>query len=170
MTSICNIYGWSCHVSLKRVLYMRRVKSRPRVTTKVSTIFNNINDILYTHNAWEWKVITILGSLLTLSKDTMDKWIVLVACCARSFLVSGCLKSNGVLLDEMVLRLSTKHATVAWIFSLQNGLSYIMGGFWRRFFLVLLSTFYCYLCQFSLLGDGKEELGACTCWNQARAK
>ncbi|XP_071822077.1 monocarboxylate transporter 13-like [Apostichopus japonicus] len=56
----------------------------------------------------------------------MDKWIVLVACCARSFLVSGCLKSNGVLLDEMVLRLSTTHATVAWIFSLQNGLSYIM--------------------------------------------
>ncbi|XP_071827402.1 uncharacterized protein [Apostichopus japonicus] len=57
----------------------------------------------------------------------MDKWIVFAATCLRICIISGSLKSNGVILRELVVQLNTTHATIGWAFGLQNGMSYLFG-------------------------------------------
>ncbi|KAJ8041587.1 Monocarboxylate transporter 2 [Holothuria leucospilota] len=55
----------------------------------------------------------------------MDKWIVLAAWAARLFFYHGCMKANGVLLDDMVAYIGTTHSMVAWAFAIQSGLAFL---------------------------------------------
>lgn len=57
----------------------------------------------------------------------MAKWIALVALCVNRLFHSGCVKANGVLLSDMVKNVNGSNASVAWAFSLQGGLSCILG-------------------------------------------
>ncbi|XP_071814535.1 monocarboxylate transporter 14-like isoform X2 [Apostichopus japonicus] len=55
----------------------------------------------------------------------MDKWVVFISTAVRLFFISGCIKANGVILEEFVDKLETNHSLVAWAFSLQHGLAYM---------------------------------------------
>ncbi|KAJ8021161.1 Monocarboxylate transporter 3 [Holothuria leucospilota] len=55
-----------------------------------------------------------------------QRWIVFAACCVRLFFVSGSLKANGVILDELVVKLNSNHVLVAWAFALQNACYYLI--------------------------------------------
>ncbi|KAJ8033382.1 Monocarboxylate transporter 2 [Holothuria leucospilota] len=56
----------------------------------------------------------------------MEKWILLATVCMRMFLFSGSIKSNGVILQDIVKQLETSSSLVAWAFALQNGVAYII--------------------------------------------
>ncbi|KAJ8050441.1 Monocarboxylate transporter 2 [Holothuria leucospilota] len=57
----------------------------------------------------------------------MEKAIVFFGWSLRVFLSYGCLKSNGVILSDIVQRLGTTNSVVGWAFSLQHGVSYLVG-------------------------------------------
>lgn len=59
----------------------------------------------------------------------MDKWVVFISTAVRLFFISGCIKANGVILEEFVDKLETNHSLVAWAFSLQHGLAYMFSKF-----------------------------------------
>ncbi|KAJ8043876.1 Monocarboxylate transporter 2 [Holothuria leucospilota] len=59
----------------------------------------------------------------------VDKWIVLATCCLRLFFFTGCSKSNGVILDDMVHQLNSTHTLVAWAFAVQNGMACMFSKF-----------------------------------------
>lgn len=59
----------------------------------------------------------------------MEKAIVFFGWSSRLFLSGGCLKANGVLLTDIVERLGTTNSVVGWAFSLQHGVSYLVGKF-----------------------------------------
>ncbi|KAJ8050438.1 Monocarboxylate transporter 2 [Holothuria leucospilota] len=57
----------------------------------------------------------------------MDKAIVFLGWSWRVFFVGGCLKSNGVILPDIVEQLGTTNSVVGLAFSLQYGVAYIIG-------------------------------------------
>ncbi|KAJ8050436.1 Monocarboxylate transporter 2 [Holothuria leucospilota] len=59
----------------------------------------------------------------------MDKVIVFWEWCIRMFLLNGTLKSNGVILSDIVQRLRSTNSMVGWAFSLQQGVSYMISPF-----------------------------------------
>lgn len=59
----------------------------------------------------------------------MNRWIVFIANSAKCFFDSGFMKSNGVILDQMVAYLDTTHSVVAWAFSIQFEMSLMSGMF-----------------------------------------
>lgn len=54
-----------------------------------------------------------------------DKWMVFASTALRLYFISGCIKANGVILDEFVEKLNTNHSLVGWAFALQHGLAYM---------------------------------------------
>ncbi|XP_071819861.1 monocarboxylate transporter 2-like [Apostichopus japonicus] len=60
-----------------------------------------------------------------LKDETMDRWIVLISCSVRLAFLSGCMKSNSVILDDVVDTLQTTYGLVAWGFAIQSGLAYM---------------------------------------------
>lgn len=89
-----------------------------------------------------------------------DKWMVFASTALRLYFISGCIKANGVILDEFVEKLNTNHSLVGWAFALQHGLAYmftpftelLLRGFSNRQlavvggFMVGLSYIYCGCC------------------------
>ncbi|KAJ8050442.1 Monocarboxylate transporter 2 [Holothuria leucospilota] len=57
----------------------------------------------------------------------MDKAIVFFGWALRVFLDGGCLKSNGVILPDIVERLETTNSVVGLAFSLQSGVAFLVG-------------------------------------------
>lgn len=68
---------------------------------------------------------------------SMDKWIVFASVCFRILLSSGSLKSNGVILDDLVHELNSSHSLVAWAFSLQSGIAFMATPITRMLLTVL---------------------------------
>ncbi|KAJ8032448.1 Monocarboxylate transporter 7 [Holothuria leucospilota] len=67
----------------------------------------------------------------------MDKWKSFTAGCILLYFFGGCIKTNGIFLNELVMQFKTTHAMVAWAFALQHGVSYLFAPFTE----VMISAF-----------------------------
>lgn len=56
----------------------------------------------------------------------MEKWILVGTIFIRKLLFSGTVKANGVILADIVNQLHTTNSLVAWAFSLQNGIAFLI--------------------------------------------
>ncbi|XP_071814045.1 monocarboxylate transporter 4-like [Apostichopus japonicus] len=59
----------------------------------------------------------------------MEKWILVGTIFIRKLLFSGTVKANGVILADIVNQLHTTNSLVAWAFSLQNGIAFLISPF-----------------------------------------
>lgn len=61
--------------------------------------------------------------------STTDKVILLLAITFRVFIFNGSVKANGVILEDIAIKLDTATSVLAWAMALQNGVAYMIGTY-----------------------------------------